>query len=150
MWRTAIEVPVGAELEYKLVHLPAAAEAPRWEEAENHTFKTTLEARAAAPWCLCAFHDAGSLQSGQSPIRHSGLEARRLCCHILSHGMSPELEGGRIGLRLSGLISRCGAKDLGKPADSVFVRRRTFRCLPRWLAWRCRRPGTTGAACPAP
>ncbi len=46
MWRTAIEVPVGAELEYKLVHLPAAAEAPRWEEADNHSFKAALEARA--------------------------------------------------------------------------------------------------------
>ena len=48
MWRTAIEVPVGAELEYKLVHLPAKAEAPRWEEAENHTIKAAVEARTAA------------------------------------------------------------------------------------------------------
>ena len=46
MWRTAIAVPVGAELEYKLVHLPAAAEAPRWEEADNHSFKAALEARS--------------------------------------------------------------------------------------------------------
>ena len=36
VWRTAIEVPRGAELEYKLVHLsPGWA---RWEEADNHHF----------------------------------------------------------------------------------------------------------------
>ena len=46
VWRTAIEVPVGAELEYKLVHLPAAAP-PRWEDSDNHTIKAALEARAA-------------------------------------------------------------------------------------------------------
>lgn len=36
MWRTAIEVPRGSELEYKLVHVsPGSA---RWEEANNHHF----------------------------------------------------------------------------------------------------------------
>lgn len=44
MWRAAIEVPVGAELEYKLVHVPATAAPPRWEDGENHTIKVDLEA----------------------------------------------------------------------------------------------------------
>ena len=48
VWRTAIEVPVGAELEYKLVHVPATAAPLRWEDGDNHSIKVDLEARAAA------------------------------------------------------------------------------------------------------
>ena len=45
VWRAAIEVPVGAELEYKLVHVSAAAAPPRWEEAANHSIKAALDVR---------------------------------------------------------------------------------------------------------
>jgi hypothetical protein len=53
VWRAAIEVPVGAELEYKLVHVPAAAVPPRWEEAENHSIKAALNVRCER-WLQCS------------------------------------------------------------------------------------------------
>ena len=45
VWRTAIEVPVGVELEYKLVHVPAAAAQPRWEDGDNHSVHASLRVR---------------------------------------------------------------------------------------------------------
>lgn len=47
MWRAAIEVPAGAELDYKLVHVPAASAPPRWEEAANHTITAALHVRSS-------------------------------------------------------------------------------------------------------
>lgn len=41
MWRAAIEVPLGAELEYKLVHVTPGY--CRWEEADNHHFTATRQ-----------------------------------------------------------------------------------------------------------
>ena len=52
VWRAAIEVPVGTELEYKLVHVPAADALPRWEDGDNHSVKVASEARPdSCPSC---------------------------------------------------------------------------------------------------
>lgn len=58
-WRAAIEVPRGAELEYKLVHVSPGSGAARWEEEGNHHFAVApLEAAAEAPVCGLAVQTA--------------------------------------------------------------------------------------------
>ena len=41
VWRTAIEMPLGVEMEYKLVHVTPGYS--RWEEASNHYFKAASQ-----------------------------------------------------------------------------------------------------------